>query len=415
MKVILVFLLIASLTLFGCTNPSNDAGNEDNTLGKTEVRATLTGTDSGLFKLYIAATGLTNYSSNVQTSPASWNIDMTDYANPLHVRAFIDANGNNSYDNGEKCVGSIFELEEGVLNEVSINLSKTTINAEIIDYASISSFTNPKLISNPYQSGSSSTFAVPISDDTITLIVYGDSTGAYGNYLYLSAFEDMDDDNYWDMEEELIANINTSSYKETWDTSVLLYGSGETDIVATLTGTDASLFKLYISGTDLTLFAPKVQTSPAEWNINMLDYDEEIHVRAFIDANDNNFYNYGETRVGSLFTVTQSGTNNLSMDIVKTTVNVTVNGTISDYENPKLISNPDEIGSSSSFAASIDSETLTVYSDSSAKYGNSLYLCAFDDTDNDNYWDIDEVLIAEIEETEYVDTWDATVTLYNLE
>jgi hypothetical protein len=212
MRLLIVLFSILALTLISCHAPSDD------TPGITDIRATLTGTDAGLFKLCIRATDLTNHSIDIQTSPASWNIDMIDYAEEVHLVAFIDANSNNYVDEGEIRVGSLFSITERTANDISMNIVKTTANVAISGYAS--SYMHPKLISNPNRIGSSCSIIAPI--ETAILTIYGDSTAKYGNMLYLSAFEDSDNDGYRDAGEVLIANTEFSPYTATWDVTVTL-------------------------------------------------------------------------------------------------------------------------------------------------------------------------------------------------
>jgi hypothetical protein len=213
---VLVFVC-ACLAWFGCGGSSDDP--KDDTPGKTDAGVALTGADVGSFKLMLFGTGLTNYSTSVQISPAAWNVDLADYGTEIRVAAFIDTDDDNVRDPTEPKSASLFTLTEGIQNNLVMDMEKTIVTV-VVD-GSTTGYLHPKIILNPSGSGSSSQFVAPIDAGSITL--YGDSLAKYGNTAYLSAFEDANDDNVKDSTESLIADIENWTYVATKSATITLY------------------------------------------------------------------------------------------------------------------------------------------------------------------------------------------------
>jgi hypothetical protein len=215
-RLFMVALSCACLTLIGCG--SSDAP-EDEIPGKTDVAVTLTGADVGSFKLMLSGTGLTNYSTKVQKSPAAWNVDLANYGEEIRIIAFLDVNDNSSRDPTEAKTVSLATLTEGVQNDLVMNLEKTIVTVSVT--GDIVSYQHPKIVSNPSGAGSSSQFVAPI--DAATIVLYGDSLAKYGDTAHLSAFEDVDDDNVMDPSESLIAATQSWGYVETTSVTIDVY------------------------------------------------------------------------------------------------------------------------------------------------------------------------------------------------
>lgn len=163
-----------------------------------------------------------------------------------------------------------------------------------------------------------------------------------------------------------------------------------TPLQVTLLGEDASLFKLAIMSDLKASSSATVQESPATWQLNISESSSEIHVSAFIDANNNNVMEDSEMRTGSIFTAEKEVQNNYAINLGKTTVHVTLLGDLSGLTNPKLIHNGMQSGSSSRVVCPIDTTEFVTYSNTTGKYGANGYLNIFDDTDDDGYKDIGE-------------------------
>lgn len=160
-----------------------------------------------------------------------------------------------------------------------------------------------------------------------------------------------------------------------------------TPLQVTLLGEDASLFKLAIMSDLKASSSATVQESPATWQLNISESSSEIHVSAFIDANNNNVMEDSEMRTGSIFTAEKEVQNNYAINLGKTTVHVTLLGDLSGLTNPKLIHNGMQSGSSSRVISAINTSEFITYCNTTGKYGARGYLNIFQDLDNDNYRD----------------------------
>ena len=169
-----------------------------------------------------------------------------------------------------------------------------------------------------------------------------------------------------------------------WDNPTTTTTPVESTVKLSIKGDDADLFKLsyYDNGTQI------VTTFPAEIT-SLITKETDLHCSAFIDSNNNNIFDNNELAVSSWVTEKPNATTEEEFDIVKSTINFSIDGDLSVYEHPMIINNIRGSGSSSRVITSIDSTSITVYGNKNWSYGYTAYLAAFEDKNNDGFFTYD--------------------------
>lgn len=171
--------------------------------------------------------------------------------------------------------------------------------------------------------------------------------------------------------------------------------SSETSLTVTLSGDDASLFKLALPVYgSVTSTSDEVQTSPAVWNLSFTNDTEDLLIRTFIDSNNNGLIDNNEISVITWVTVTKSVANTEIITLGKSTLDITVSGNTSIFTHPMLVHNGMHSGSSSSVVAGYVNTTIITYANTTASNGAYGNLRAFDDLNNNNLFDSGEPYIS---------------------
>jgi hypothetical protein len=205
------------------------AGNASRVISVVEASAgtsltmTLIGDDVSLFKLALPIYGgMTNSSTLVQASPATWNLDFMDSSTNVLVRSFIDSDIDNVLDQNELTIGTWLTINKGMANSGTVTLGKSTINVTVSGNTTI--FTHPMLVYNGMQQGSTATVVAPFANGN--MVTYGDITASNGASGNLRAFDDLNNNYLYDYGEPTISIGNPETeywaYAATKNVSIAL-------------------------------------------------------------------------------------------------------------------------------------------------------------------------------------------------